>query len=88
MSLVKVSYNIRKGNIDCERCENEDECFAIEAIRSAKDWSENEPFEVTNNKLRKRAYREVKDTEPAQSECEHDDYFKYQKRMGDYLTLK
>ena len=41
-----------------------------------------------NEFIRKRAYREVKDTEPAQSECEHDDYFKYQKRMGDYLTLK
>jgi hypothetical protein len=45
--------------MSCERCDNEDECFAIEAIRSAKDWSENEPFEVKNNKLRKRAYREA-----------------------------
>ena len=43
----------------CERCEHDDECFAVEAIRSAKDWAQNESSEVENNKLRKRAYREA-----------------------------
>jgi hypothetical protein len=43
----------------CERCENEDECFAIEAIRCAKDWADNEEPEASNNIIRKRAYREA-----------------------------
>ena len=43
----------------CERCENEDECFAVGAIRSAKDWADNEDSKATNNMMRKRAYREA-----------------------------
>jgi hypothetical protein len=43
----------------CERCDNKDEYFAVEAIRCAHDWADNEDPEAKNNKLRKRAYREA-----------------------------